>query len=446
MAPSLEPADLIRHKRDGGILSAQELDALVAGIVDGSMSDGQVAAFAMAVYFRGMTWEECAALTRAMARSGAVLDWARTGLDGPILDKHSTGGVGDTVSLILAPLVAACGGFVPMISGRALGHTGGTLDKLASIPGYDAAPDLARFRRAVQEAGCAIVGQTVELAPADRRLYAIRDVTATIDSVPLITASILSKKLAASPDALVMDVKVGSGAFAGSLESAQALAENLVTVAGDAGLRAVAWLTDMNQVLGHDVGNALEVREAIDFLAGRRREGRLHAVTSALAREMLVLGGLARDHADATGPVERALDSGAAAERFGRMVAALGGPRDLVERPDRHLAAAPVRRSVAPERAGVVTRVDALTIGLVVVALGGGRRRADDAIDPAVGLTDVRGPGDRVGPDRPLAVVHARSTADAEVAARVLRGAVTVADGPPPPAAGPMLRRIPALS
>jgi thymidine phosphorylase len=446
VAPSLEPADLIRHKRDGGILSAQELDALVAGIVDGSMSDGQVAAFAMAVYFRGMTWEECAALTRAMARSGAVLDWARTGLDGPILDKHSTGGVGDTVSLILAPLVAACGGFVPMISGRALGHTGGTLDKLASIPGYDAAPDLARFRRAVQEAGCAIVGQTVELAPADRRLYAIRDMTATIDSVPLITASILSKKLAASPDALVMDVKVGSGAFAGSLESAQALAENLVTVAGDAGLRAVAWLTDMNQVLGHDVGNALEVREAIDFLAGRRREGRLHAVTSALAREMLVLGGLARDHADATGPVERALDSGAAAERFDRMVAALGGPRDLVERPDRHLAAAPVRRSVAPERAGVVTRVDALTIGLVVVALGGGRRRADDAIDPAVGLTDVRGPGDRVGPDRPLAVVHARSTADAEVAARVLRGAVTVADGPPPPADGPMLRRIPAPS
>jgi thymidine phosphorylase len=446
VAPSLEPADLIRHKRDGGILSAQELDALVAGIVDGSMSDGQVAAFAMAVYFRGMTWEECAALTRAMARSGAVLDWARTGLDGPILDKHSTGGVGDTVSLILAPLVAACGGFVPMISGRALGHTGGTLDKLASIPGYDAAPDLARFRRAVQEAGCAIVGQTVELAPADRRLYAIRDMTATIDSVPLITASILSKKLAASPDALVMDVKVGSGAFAGSLESAQALAENLVTVAGDTGLRAVAWLTDMNQVLGHDVGNALEVREAIDFLAGRRREGRLHAVTSALAREMLVLGGLARDHADATGPVERALDSGAAAERFDRMVAALGGPRDLVERPDRHLAAAPVRRSVAPERAGVVTRVDALTIGLVVVALGGGRRRADDAIDPAVGLTDVRGPGDRVGPDRPLAVVHARSTADAEVAARVLRGAVTVADGPPPPADGPMLRRIPAPS
>src|SRR5262249_1565560 len=262
-------------------------------------------------------------------------------------------GVGDTVSLILAPLVAACGGFVPMISGRALGHTGGTLDKLASIPGYDAAPDLPRFRRAVQEAGGAIVGQTAELAPADRRLYAIRDVTATIDSVPLITSSILSKKLAAGLDALVMDVKVGSGAFAGSLESAQALAESLVTVAGDAGLHTVAWLTDMNQVLGHNVGNALEVREAIDFLAGPRREARLHAVAGPLAAEMLVLGGLARDSAEAGAALERALDSGAAAERFARMVVALGGPGDLVERPDHHLAASPVRLLVTAERAGI---------------------------------------------------------------------------------------------
>jgi thymidine phosphorylase len=389
-----------------------------------------------------MTWEECAAFTRAMAGSGAVLDWAGAGLDGPILDKHSTGGVGDTVSLILAPLVAACGGFVPMISGRALGHTGGTLDKLASIPGYDTAPDLARFRKAVRQAGCAIVGPTAELAPAERRFYAIRDVTATIDSIPLITASILSKKLAAGLDALVMDVKVGSGAFAGSLETAQALAESLVTVAGDAGLRTVAWLTDMNQVLGHDVGNALEVREAIDFLTGRRREARLHAVTSALAREMLVLGGLALDPAAAAGPGERALTSGTAAERFARMVVALGGPGDLLERPERHLSAAPVRLAVTPERAGIVTRVDARMIGLVVVALGGGRRRAKDAVDPAVGLADMRGPGDAVGPDRPLAVVHARSTADAEAAALAVRGAMTVAEEPPPAAGPPVLRRI----
>jgi thymidine phosphorylase len=411
-------------------------------MADGTMSDAQVGAFAMAVYFSGMTWEECAALTQAMARSGTVLDWSRTGLDGPILDKHSTGGVGDTVSLILAPLVAACGGFVPMISGRSLGHTGGTLDKLASIPGYETAPDLARIRAAVRQAGCAIVGQTTELAPADRRLYAIRDVTATVDSVPLITASILSKKLAAGLDALVMDVKVGSGAFTGSIESAQALAESLVTVAGDAGLRTVAWLTDMNQVLGHDVGNALEVREAIDFLTGRRREARLHAVTSALAREMLILGGLAGDHAEADGPVERALTSGRAAERFGRMVVALGGPGDLLEHPDRHLPAAAVQLPVEPAHAGMVVRVDTRLIGLAVVSLGGGRRRAEDVVDPAVGIADMQGPGDSVGPGRPLAVVHARSMAEATVAAAAVREAMTVGDGSPAPVGSPVLQRI----
>jgi thymidine phosphorylase len=396
----------------------------------------------MAVYFRGMTWEECAAFTQAMARSGRVLDWSAAGLDGPIVDKHSTGGVGDTVSLIVAPLVAACGGVVPMISGRGLGHTGGTVDKLASIPGYQVTPDLDRFRSAVRQAGCAIVGPSAELAPADQRLYAIRDVTATVDSVPLITASILSKKLAAGLDALVMDVKVGSGAFAGSLESAQALAESLVTVAGDAGLRTVAWLTDMNQVLGHDVGNALEVHEAVDFLTGRRREVRLHAVASALAREMLVLGGLARDHGDAARPVEHALESGAAAERFARMVAALGGPRDLLERPDQLLPRAPVQMAVTPADAGVITQVDVRQVGLAVIALGGGRRRASDPVDPAVGLADMRGPGDPVGPDRPLGIVHARSTGEAMEAAAMLRAAVVVRDGPAGPAGPPVLQRI----
>jgi thymidine phosphorylase len=436
------PSELIRHKRDGGILSAEELDAIVGGITDGSLSDAQTAAFAMAVYFRGMTWEECAAFTRAMARSGTVLDWARSGLEGPILDKHSTGGVGDTVSLILAPLVAACGGVVPMISGRGLGHTGGTLDKVASIPGYDVTPGLDRFRAAVGQAGCAIVGPSAELAPADRRLYAIRDVTATVDSVPLITASILAKKLAAGLDALVMDVKVGSGAFAGSVESAQALAESLVTVAGDAGLRTVAWLTDMNQVLGHDVGNALEVREALDFLTGRRREARLHGVTSALAREMLVLGGLARDHGDAAGPVERAIESGAAAERFARMVAALGGPSDLVERPERHLPRAPVEHPVTPAVAGVIAQMDVRQIGLAVIALGGGRRQATDVVDPAVGIGDMRGPGDGVGPDRPIGIVHARSTAAAIEAVAAIRAAVVVREGPVGPPGPPVLQRI----
>src|SRR5262249_2721143 len=288
-------------------------------------------------------------------------------------DKHSTGGVGDKISLILAPIVAACGGLVPMISGRGLGHTGGTLDKLSSIPGYDATPDLARFRRVVSEAGCAIVGQTADLAPADRRLYAIRDVTATVDSIPLITASILSKKLAAGLDALVMDVKVGSGAFATSIEAAIDLTESLLAVAEGAGLRAAALLTDMSQVLGRHVGNALEVREAIGMLTGTPPDERLQTVTTVLACELLVLGGLARDGAAAEAVVEKALGSGAAAERFARMVSALGGPRDLLERPDRRLARAPIELAVTPRTAGFVSRVDARALGLVA-DLGVGRR------------------------------------------------------------------------
>jgi thymidine phosphorylase len=435
----LAPAELIRRKRDGLALSEAEIAAVVAGITDGSLSEGQIAAFAMAVYFRGMTRGECAALTRAITRSGTVLDWAGAGLDGPVLDKHSTGGVGDKVSLVLAPLIAAAGGFVPMISGRGLGHTGGTLDKLASIPGYDPTPTLARLRATVRATGCAIVGQTPDLAPADRRLYAIRDVTATVDSLPLITASILGKKLAAGLGALVMDVKVGSGALLPSLEAATALAESLLAVAAEAGLPTTALLTDMAQPLGHHVGNALEVRESIDFLVGRRRQPRLHAVTAALAGEMLVLGRLASEPTTATAAVERALASGAAAERFARMVAALGGPKDLLEAPDRHLASAPVQRAVGPARAGVVTHVDARAIGLLLIRLGGGRLRAEDAIDPAVGLADVAGVGEAVGPDRPIATIHARSAADAEAAATTLRQAVAVGD--PPAAAGPVVIR-----
>ena len=433
-------AELIRRKRDGALLSDEAISTLVAGIVDGSVSDAQIAAFAMAVYFRGMTRAECASLTRAMTRSGSVLDWP--GVAGPVLDKHSTGGVGDKVSLILAPVVAACGGVVPMISGRGLGHTGGTLDKLSSVPGYDVTPDLARFRAAVRDAGCAIVGQTADLAPADRRLYAIRDVTATVDSIPLITASILSKKLAAGLDALVVDVKVGSGAFATSTEAAIDLTESLLAVAEGAGLRALALLTDMSQVLGQDVGNALEVREAIDVLTGRRRDDRLHTVTTTLASELLVLGRLARDLPTAAAAVEDALSSGAAAERFAGMIAALGGPRDLLERPDRYLPRAPVELAVKPESAGFVERVDARSLGLIVVELGGGRRRGEDTIDPSVGLADVRGVGDAVDAERPIAIVHARSTADAEIAVKRLRDAVTVSSEPNAGSTSPILRRM----
>ena len=433
-------AELIRRKRDGALLGDDAISTLVAGIVDGSVSDAQIAAFAMAVYFRGMTRAECASLTRAMTRSGTVLDWSD--MSGPILDKHSTGGVGDKVSLILAPVVAACGGVVPMISGRGLGHTGGTLDKLSSVPGYDATPDLARFRAAVRQAGCAIVGQTADLAPADRRLYAVRDVTATVDSIPLITASILSKKLAAGLDALVIDVKVGSGAFATSIEAAIDLTESLLAVAEGAGLRTAALLTDMTQVLGHDVGNALEVHEAIGVLTGRRRDDRLHAVTTALAGELLVRGGLARDLATAAAAVDEALRSGAAAERFARMITALGGPHDLVEHPERHLARAPVELPVWPDFDGFVERVDARSLGLVVVELGGGRQRVEDAIDSTVGLVAVRGVGDAVDRERPIAIVHARSTADAEAATKKLREAVTVSPEPNAGSASPILRRM----
>jgi thymidine phosphorylase len=425
------PAEVIRRKRDGNALTREEIAFLVTGIADGSLSDAQVGALAMALFLNGMEPDERVALTTAMRDSGTVIDWD---LDRPVLDKHSTGGVGDKVSLPLAPIVAACGGAVPMISGRGLGHTGGTLDKLDSVPGYDTRPDVDRLRAVVAEAGCAIVGQTADLAPADRRLYGIRDATGTVESIPLIVASILSKKLAAGLDALVMDVKFGSGAFMAAREDADELARALVEVAGGAGVPTVALLTDMNQVLGSSAGNALEVAESIAYLTGAEREPRLHEVTLALAASLLVQGGLAPDEEGARQQAEAALESGEAAERFAQMVAALGGPADLVERPAKHLERAPVRRAAKPERPGVVAGMDCRAVGLVVTGLGGNRRREDDVIDPAVGLSEVAAVGEVVDAERPLAIVHARDDASAEAAERALREAITVAEEAPPAA------------
>ncbi|MDW8370920.1 MAG: thymidine phosphorylase [Geminicoccaceae bacterium] len=425
----LIPQEIIRKKRDGVPLSAPEIEALVAGLVDGSVVDAQVGAFAMAVYLRGMSREETVALTRAMAASGRRLDWSD--LPGPALDKHSTGGIGDKVSLILAPLVAACGGFVPMLSGRGLGHTGGTLDKLESIPGLSVEVEPERLRRIVREVGCAIVGAGPDLAPADRRLYAIRDVTATVESIPLITASILSKKLAAGARALILDVKVGSGAFLPAREDARALAESLVEVARGAGLACRALLTDMSRCLGRTAGNALEVAEAIAVLRGEPADPALLEVTLALAAELLVMGGLASDPASGRARSAEALASGAAAERFARMVAAQGGPADLVDRPARYLPAAAATCPVYPSRSGYVTAIDGRALGLAILELGGGRTRPGETIDAAVGLTAVAAPGELVGPERPVCFVHARTSADVEAVRPRLRAAFAIGEEKP---------------
>ncbi|WP_332686159.1 thymidine phosphorylase [Bosea sp. (in: a-proteobacteria)] len=429
------PQEIIVAKRDGAKLSAADIRQMVAGLSDGGISEGQAAAFAMAIFFSGMDAEERVAMTLAMRDSGTVLDWSD--LPGPALDKHSTGGIGDTVSLPLAAAVAACGGYVPMISGRGLGHTGGTLDKLDAVPGYVTQPGLDLFRKVVRETGCAIIGQTADLAPADRRLYAIRDVTGTVETIPLLTSSILSKKLAAGLSGLAMDVKFGSGAFLPPLDKARELAAALVSVANGAGLPTTALLTDMDEPLASAAGNGLEVAYALDHLTGRRREPRFHEVTVALAAQMLLLGKLAKTPEEAAAKIEAAFASGAAAERFARMVAALGGPADLLERPQAHLAAAPIIRPVLPERSGIAQKIDTRGVGLAVVALGGGRTRPQDAIDPAVGIVELAGVGDTVGPERPLGLVHARDEAGFAAAQARLRAAYRLGDGPA--ARGPLI-------
>ncbi len=433
------PQEIIRRKRDGAALTAEEVEAFVAGIADNSLGEGQVAAFAMAVFLNGMTAAETVALTRAMTASGRRIDWRDLDLPGPLLDKHSTGGVGDKVSLILAPILAACGAFVPMISGRGLGHTGGTLDKLDSIPGYDTAPDVERFRQVVAETGCAIIGQTADLAPADRRLYAVRDVTATVESIPLITASILSKKLAAGLDGLVMDVKCGNGAFAATAQMAGDLAESIVSVAEGAGLPCSALITDMNYPLGHTAGNALEVAESLAVLTCAGAEENLLEVVLVLAAEMLMLGGLAEEAEEAASMATEALVSGQAADRFGAMVAALGGPTNFIEKSAELLPSAPVCRPVPAATAGYLTACDTRAVGLAVIELGGGRRRVEDSVDPAVGVAGILPRGQAVSAGDPIAVVHAADAAGADTAVALLQKAFVI--GQTEPEASPVVQR-----
>ncbi|MFQ1850088.1 thymidine phosphorylase [Aeromonas veronii] len=435
------PQEIIRKKRNGEALSTQEIQFFVQGITNNTIGEGQIAALAMAVYFKDMTMDERVALTCAMRDSGMVLTWDHLNLGGPIVDKHSTGGVGDVVSLMLGPMVAACGGFVPMISGRGLGHTGGTLDKLDAIPGYQTSVDNDRFLKVVKEAGVAIIGQTGDLAPADKRIYAVRDITATVESVAMITGSILSKKLASGLEALVMDVKVGSGAFMPTFEASEELAKSIVAVANGAGCRTSALLTDMNQVLASSAGNAVEVREAVCYLTGEYRNPRIHEVTMALCAEMLISAGLASDERDARTKLQAVLDNGKAAEIFGRMVTGLGGPADFMERYDAYLPKAAIVRPVFAANSGFVTAMDTRELGLAVVAMGGGRRAAGDKLDYAVGLTDFIRLGQSVDADKPIAMIHAQTEEQYAQAASMVQAAVRIG-GERPEALPEVYRRI----
>jgi thymidine phosphorylase len=396
------------------------------GLATGAISDAQAGAFAMAVCLNGLSDAGRVALTTGMRDSGDVLNWD---LDGPILDKHSTGGVGDCVSLILAPALAACGVYVPMISGRGLGHTGGTLDKLEAIPGLSTNVSEAKLRRIVGRVGCAIVGATGAIAPADKRLYAIRDVTATVDSIDLITASILAKKLAAGLDGLVLDVKAGSGAFMKTNAEAIDLARALVSTANGAGCKTAALVTDMNTPLAPSLGNAVEIAVCMEVLSGNMAAApRLHELAIALGARVLALHG--EDDSKATARLEHAITSGAALTRFADMVAAMGGPPDMADDWRTHLPAAKIIGDVPAPADGFITAISGEALGLAVVALGGGRQVETDKIDPSVGLSDLLSVGGRVSRGQPLCTIHAASDDAAEAAARTVLAAITIGDVP----------------
>lgn len=424
----MDARSIIVKLRDGKMPDKGDLEWFANGLASGQVSDAQAGAFAMAVLLNGLSEPGRIGLTRAMRDSGKVLDWD---LPGPVLDKHSTGGIGDCVSLLLAPALAACGAYVPMISGRGLGHTGGTLDKLEAIPGFRTNLSEDQLRAQMAETRCAIVAASADLAPADRRLYAVRDVTGTVESIDLITASILSKKLAAGLEGLVLDVKCGSGAFMKTPEQAEVLARALVSTAQGAGCMTTALITDMNQPLATAAGNALEVIEVMETLSGTSVNVALWDLTAALGGEALALGGLAADAQDGAARIEQALESGAAAEWFGRMVAAQGGPLDFVERwPDR-LPAAPVVREVPALDDGYIVQIDGEALGHAVVHLGGGRLRQDDRINPSVGLSELIGLGEEIGAGVPLCMVHAATEDAADAAVRAVQAAYRVGTSSP---------------
>ena len=423
------PQELIRKKRDGASLNDAEIGFLVQGISDGSLTDAQLGAFAMAVFKCGMSMNERVDLTRHMMNSGDTLQWSQLELDGPVVDKHSTGGVGDKISLMLAPIVAACGGYVPMISGRGLGHTGGTLDKLESIPGYDGTPNNSKFQSLVKKVGCAIIGQTANLAPADQRFYATRDVTATVESIDLITASILSKKLASGLDALVMDIKTGNGAFAADYKMAQELAQSIANVSNQSGVPTSCLITDMNQVLGHSVGNATEVIECLDFLVNPKDAStRLITLTIELSAYMLQLSGLEKDLDIARKKSQDALNSGQAASIFGKMIYELGGPIDLLEKPNKHLNPMPIISPVKSKASGYISEIDVRAVGLSMIHLKAGRTKSTDPIDHGVGLSEIVSVGQWVSKGDTLAMAHCRDKDQISYLEKTLPPLITLND------------------
>ena len=423
------PQELIRKKRDGASLNDAEIGFLVQGISDGSLTDAQLGAFAMAVFKCGMSMNERVDLTRHMMNSGDTLQWSQLELDGPVVDKHSTGGVGDKISLMLAPIVAACGGYVPMVSGRGLGHTGGTLDKLESIPGYDGTPNNSKFQSLVKKVGCAIIGQTANLAPADQRFYATRDVTATVESIDLITASILSKKLASGLDALVMDIKTGNGAFAADYKMAQELAQSIANVSNQSGVPTSCLITDMNQVLGHSVGNATEVIECLDFLVNPKDAStRLITLTIELSAYMLQLSGLEKDLDIARKKSQDALNSGQAASIFGKMIYELGGPIDLLEKPNKHLNPMPIISPVKSKASGYISEIDVRAVGLSMIHLKAGRTRSTDPIDHGVGLSEIVSVGQWVSKGDTLAMAHCRDKDQISYLEKSLPSLITLND------------------
>ena len=397
--------ELILKKRLGKELTKNEINWFISNLTSNHLSEGQIASLAMAICLKGMTFEERVQLTLAMKNSGKTLSW---NLPGPIIDKHSTGGVGDTVSLILAPVLAACGAYVPMISGRGLGHTGGTLDKFDSIPGYNTSPNEALLRTVVSKVGCAIIGQTNELAPADKRLYAIRDVTGTVESIDLITASILSKKLAAGLEGLVIDVKCGNGAFMQDFNEASTLAKSLVTVSNESGCKTTALVTDMNQPLSQSIGNSLEVLAAIDILKGRSKDYRLLEVTNSLGVSILCSSNICKNKKEAQSLISSVLSSGKAAEKFSQMISELGGANDFFEKPKNYLTPSNIQKNVCCKKSGYVKKINTKNLGNILILLGGGRQKVEDDIDFSVGMKLLIELGTYVEKNQPICTLYAR--------------------------------------